>query len=586
MMLVLRSLFFLFCSLIVKPSSAEQWLYLGEGFQSTTGYLGIKYSQYDFDDSLRGAQSTSSFTGKLSQLNSWQGFIIRPWIATATFTTQLGGDFNQYDLNKGENLTSLRGGQTSKVTLYPNSAYPTTFNLDQRVTKTLGTTDNLLLATNFTVNNNYRPQGETYSTSTQYLFSVNDLSEDERRYRVNRLNFTFLDYLEQSHYSLASRLNSAERTLKALETSDEDMSLRYNHYWSFDKSSSTLFSFDVSHENETDKNASGISESQRLRTQATVTSFIQSKSDDRLSYTLNGFANRSKSKFNSNAIKRDDINLSVGGFFDYNDYLEFSGSVDGTFNKNGQSETKVFSSYLSAIYQDDFAFSDTLSLSWFVSDSEVISRGDDTVALNNFRFGDGLVKNFNLADSSISVAFDQQMQHQTSTDEKLEVNEWQLTQDLAFNWSSTNSSAINTYAYLLFSDMRHLQGENMAFQHVYFNLQRNQALGRSDNWGGDLVYEWNKSTTNEGIKNSNTNAYGKLWYRNSDLWGRPNARFTSTLSMPFNNLLGEDKLKRTELASWTNDLDYRIGLLEVSLHSIMTKKSYYVSLEFKRTLDF
>jgi hypothetical protein len=593
MKLVLQSLLFLTCCLVIKLSSAEQWLYLGEGFQQTSGYIGLKFSQYDVKEASSSATDSgelvTSLTGRILNERSWQGFVVRPWIATTTYTARLEADFNQYNLNENESNTTLRGWTLAKVNLYQDSQYPTILKLDQRVTKTYGNEDNSIWSRNLTINNSYQPEGKTYSASTQYLLTVEDETKDDYSNLENMISFTFGDYLEASDYRITSRWEKQDQSSTKLDLISEDSSLRYNHYWSKDDSRSTSFSFDVSNESDIAKSGSGFkSEFERLRTQATVTSFIKSKSDERLSFTLNGFANRTEFKIlGSNDRRKDTINLSAGAFFDYNDKVEFSGSLEGLFDKDLQgTSTTTVAGFLSGTYQDQRELPNNVLLDWFVSDSVVVSQGDESLAVNNLSVGDSFSKDFSIYDSTMAVSLDQGIRHETTSESNNAANEWELTHDLTVNWTSIGSTGKDTSVYLLMSDVRHLTDDQSTFQNVYFNLKRNQRLGRGDSWGGDLVYEWSNSTGPNGVKTQSTTMYGRLSYRDTRFWGIRNAVFTSVLSVPFDTWLYDDSINENKLANWENDLRYRVGFLELRLFTIHTIESYYMSLEINRNFDF
>jgi hypothetical protein len=596
MKLVLQSLLFLTCCLVIKLSSAEQWLYLGEGFQHTSGYIGLKLSQYDVKEASSSADDNgelvTSLTGRILNERSWQGFVVRPWIATTTYTARLEADFNQYNLNENESNTSLRGWTIAKVNLYQDSQYPTILKLDQRVTKTYGTEDNSIWTRHLAINNSYKPEGKTYSASTQYVLTVEDETNEDYSNLENMISFTFGDYLEASNYRITSRWEKQDQSSNKLDTIDEDSSLRYNHYWSKDESSSTSFSFDVSNESDTAKSAGFRSEFERLRTQATVTSFIKSKSDERLSFTLNGFANRTNFKVlgslgNTVDDTQDTVNLSAGAFFDYSDKVEFNGSLEGLYSKDvrGKGITTT-SGFLSGTYQDQRELPNNVLLDWFVTDSVLVSQGDESFAANRLSVGDSFSKDFNVYDSNMAISLDQGIRHETTSESKNTVNEWELTHDLTVNWGSTGSTGKNTSVYLLMSDVRHLTDDQSAFQNVYFNLKRNQHLGRGDSWGGDLVYEWSNATGPKGVKTKSTTMYGRLSYRDTQFWGIRNALFTSVLTVPFDTWLYDDSINENKLANWENDLRYRVGFLELRLFTIHTIESYYMSLEINRNFDF
>ncbi len=574
-----------------QPLSAEQWLFLGEGFQSVTGWLGIKTS-YIKDDTISSTGDSlneNSATGRLVQKNSWQGFIYRPWVSTTMINTILQADHNQYDLVDNANQSSLDGLFSTKVTLYPNSELSTDFDFSQRLRKTLSSEeggDNLLVDTQFSVGSRFQPENETYSANAEYFFNYNDESQDQRSFIQNALDLRYTDELQESNYTFIARLNDEKRTYRALENEHDDLSLQYQHYWAPNISDSIIFSANYTNENDSERDNNITRKSQSKRFQATLTSFVRSSSDDRLTYTVNGFVNQSSRDFNQKNTTYSNANLSAGGFYDYSENIQFSASLDGNFIKQVGNKKKLVTGYASAAYQDEMDISDSLLFSWFLRDAVTAFRGDESEERNLLSFGDGIVKRFYPFGQPLSVSFEQRIDHAVSSDDQdLLQDKWKLTNDLAINWSSSSQNGISTL-YMLLTDSRHLTDDKRQFQHVYVSLQRNQSLGANDNWGGDLVYEWDKTVNIFGNEFVTQNAFGTLWYRNYEVWQIPNLRFTSTLDFPLDKLLPDEELREPQPASWQNNIDYRIGFLEFRLHSVNTTESYYVGLEVKRNFDF
>jgi len=506
-------------------------------------------------------------------------------------TTELQADYNQYDAQEGGNQSLLAGLLSTTVNLYPNSDYPTTFTFNQNVkqsTRSDSSEDRVQSNTLFSINNRYQPENETYSTQALYTFNITDESEDSRNYVQNALDFTFMDAFEWTNYRVTARLNNENRRYLDLDNEHNDASLQFQQFWFLNESDSASLFADVTHENDIETEGIHTSERDYERAQITATSFIRSAMNDRLTYSFNGFVNKTENATNDlDAVEQSSTSLSAGSIYDYSDQIRFTASLDGFTTDNDNEKTESASALVSLNYQDKRSLSETVQLSWFAHDSVSFVRGDETSSINSVQFGDGFTKILSLYDTDLSVSLDQTINHEFSlldADGDL-LDEWKITNDLAFDWSA-NSGAVNSIVHLLFSDSRHLTLDKRQFQQVYLSLQRNQILGNADNWGGNFVYEWNKTVGELGEQESNMNASGILWYRNIELWNVEGMRFTSTLTLPLNNLLPDDELRNDELTSWENELDYRIGFLELRLHNVNTENSYYVAFEVKRNFDF
>ena len=582
----------LFTCLVPELSMAEQWLYLGDGFQSTTGYLGAKASYQsdigsDSNELLSNDGTTTSAIGRVIHRNNWQGFIYRPWITSTTLTTELQADYNQYDIQEGGNQSLLAGLLSTSVNLYPHSDYPTTFIFNQYVKKSSGSgdvDDNLLFDTLFSVKNHYQPEDETYSALTQYTFAITDESKDARSYVQNAFDFTGMDEGEGRNYSGMARLNNENRNYLDRNNEHNDASLQFQQFWVLNEGDSINLFADITRENDIEQGDINTRRRDYERAQLTATSFMRSATDDRITYSFNGFANQTNNSISGiGQVEHRSINLSAGSFYDYSDQIRFVASLDGLVTNSNNEKTEFISGFGAINYQDQLFLSDSVLLSWFVNDSVSLLRGDEKENINSIQFGDGLSKDFSLFDTNLTVSLDQTVNHEISSIDEGErlLDEWQLNHDLALNWSS-NSGTVNSVFYLLLSDSRHLTEDKRQFQHAYLSLQRNQILSNADNWGGNLVYEWNKTINELGEQESYAQAFGMLWYRNIELWDVEALRFTSTLTLPLNDLLPDDELRANDIASWENALDYRVGLLEIRLNSVTTENSYYVAFEVKR----
>ncbi len=606
-------MFVILCLLVLltpQQARAEQWLYLGDGFESTTGWLGFKasYIKDDNDNDASNSPSDVSATGRLVQKNSWQGFIYRPWVSKAMFNTILQADHNQYNLIDNANQSSVDGLFGTVITLYPYSEFVTDFSFNQRIKKTLSSEedgDNLLLDSQFTIRSGFAPEEASYYATGEYFFNYSDEAMNERSFLQNSLDLRFGDDIDNANYSIIARLNDENINYLDREYDDEDISLDYQHYWSPNIGDSVTISANITREtyseseidnsnnNPTDSDADSLIdnelqplafESESKRAQATLTSFIRSAADERLTYTFNGYVNKNTLGGGEEDVSYSNTALSAGGFYDYSDTVQFSASVSSDHSLQDESKLEVYSSYASASYQDFNDLSDTLSVSWFARDAVTIFRGDEDEERNVISFGYGTVKDFSLFNSYLSVSYDQRLDHETSSNkDELNIEQFKLTNDLAFNLSSVDDSGQgSSTVYLLISDSRHLNQDVRYYQHIYLSLQRNQSLGTDDNWGGNIVYEWSKALDLFGEEVVTNSAFGNLWYRHNELWQVPNLRFTSTLDFPLDNLLPEQQQRDNRPASWQNDLDYRVGFLEVRLNSVLSKDSFYAGLEVKR----
>jgi len=599
--------FAVFCLLVIsspQQARAEQWLYLDDGFESTTGWLGIKASYIkdnnDFANDIENSPSDVSATGRLVQRNSWQGFIYRPWVSNVMFNTILQADHNQYNLVDNANQSSIDGLFATVIDLYPHSDLPTEFSFEQRINKTISseeTDDNLMLNSQFTVSSRLTPEESTYYANATYFFNYSDQSIDETSFLHNALDFSFGDAFETADYTIVARFN--DESIKELEREygEEDLSLQFQHYWSPNVGDSVNVSANITREtyNESDnrfhgdednivdiKQESPAFESESKRAQATLTSFIRSQADERLTYTVNGYVNKNILATGEQSQNYSNTVLSAGGFYDFSDTVQFSASIGSDHRLDSNSKAKIYSGYGSASYQDFNDISDTLSVSWFARDAVTVFRGDEDEERNIISFGYGAVKDYSLFNSFLSVSYDQRLDHESSSNkDELRIEQFKLTNDLAFNMSSSDGSGSST-VYLLLSDARHLNQDVRSYQHIYLSLQRNQMLGTDDNWGGNIVYEWSKNIDIFGEEVVSNSAFGNLWYRHNELWEVPNLRFTSMLDFPLDNLLPEQQQRDNRPASWQNDLDYRVGFLEVHLNSVVSKGSYYTGLEIKR----
>jgi len=587
---------FSFSSLV----EASPWLNLSQSNSDTRGFVGLSLSD---NGAIRGNEQGSeegvntSWIGDIINENIWQGYIDKPWIATAKVRTQLTASINSYDISTNDNTSILTAYAQSSIKLYPDSTYPTTFTLGQRIGEVSSTHAYRYYKTDFSVNNTYKPEKASYSASTYYRANFDtedaDSSGGEEHDRFNQqFDFNFTDNLQSSNYTVIARSERKDQESRfnqnKRELLDENMSLQYQQNWFTSGQDSTYLAADIS-SNKSTITEEDIEDINRFDlAQINISSYIASKQYDNLTYNFNAFANRTEQETDVQSKSRvnDIINVFAGANWDYNDNWRFSGSLDGNYLNDQHTQTNFYSTLLSANYDDNKDLSESIKLNWFVGNSVGIEAGGINGQSYTLALGNGISKELTPLDTSLRISFDQSLNHVVDSAKDAEPDEWKINHDLNFGWSDYQNG-VNSSAQLSFSDTRHLSDDPYQFQRAYFTVNRDVLLSESDSWGGGFVFEWTNTINDDGEISKSSRAWGSLFYRNSELWQVTNLRFTSELEVPFNDLLPEEDVRiDNQIATWRNRLDYRVGLLTFDLDSTLTEENYHISINVRRNFNF
>jgi hypothetical protein len=145
-----------------------------------------------------------------------------------------------------------------------------------------------------------------------------------------------------------------------------------------------------------------------------------------------------------------------------------------------------------------------------------------------------------------------------------------LTTSGSLGWSQSEGSAA-THLRLSATDSRYLSEPRRAFQMVNLQASRSEALSRNESLQGNLTVQGTHSQQAGQASYSTLTPSAELNYLNLRLLKVRDLTYNSVLRISEGNIAPVSYYVNQDQAirSWTNDLDYKIGVLVLKLHTII-----------------
>lgn len=598
--------------LLCAYSAQGQWLYFTPWAGYAQGNFGLSYY---LNKSVNSAavQSGGVIARIKAQLAS-KGYVYRPWIIKSDYRVSTQLDHNLYSIVDQNQQTQSNSILRANFQLYPNTYYQTNIALEQGLRLQISDETNRITHTRVAVTNNYQPPAASYKINNQLTW----YGETERLggRQSDRLNLTsnFQQSInDQNSYdiSLLGQIQTAGIAPTFATDGNRDISnqyggVTYGHQWQLSDLGVSSLSASYTSEKVTQGN-----NSQRNH-RAQFSSFTRLNSDDnrRLRYNLIMLANQMKAERtvvaeNTAATERtvaaeneihtvtqQNYNSSASFNFDYSETLRFQGSIDVNQRQSSANKITSFGQIFKSSYSDVKTFDNELRYGW---QSNISIRGrqysGDSAANSAASFvvspsiAHDIKQDLLLFGQPFNLASSQSLSHNIldrNTAQGADAsNQWRLSQRVSISWQHS-INAVNSNVLLSFNDSRHLNELPNNDQSIYLTFQRDSQLSSDASWGGNLNYEWRSSTNRHAETITQSYSAGNLWYSEKDIFGVPRLHFRSTLNLPINELLFDNKDRNNNVTSWRNRLDFRMGLLEATAQMDMTPDSYHLSISVKR----
>lgn len=201
------------------------------------------------------------------------------------------------------------------------------------------------------------------------------------------------------------------------------------------------------------------------------------------------------------------------------------------------------------------------------------NEGDDTVQDVLGLFNHGLTRNTIFAGGrSLQLNLSQTLSALADTEDRREQT---LIHSAYLTWNRQNGRMSN-YIRLSASDRRSSGDREDTFQLVNFQASARMQMSRKRSWNGSITFQYNNSTATmphtEEMDNSSVTYSADLRYLERDLFNVARLDFQSELRLMSANFRSNDLIdegiapdRDREDSVWRNELNYRVGLLELRL---------------------
>jgi hypothetical protein len=201
------------------------------------------------------------------------------------------------------------------------------------------------------------------------------------------------------------------------------------------------------------------------------------------------------------------------------------------------------------------------------------NEGQDTVQDVLGLFNHGLTRNTTFAGGrSLQLNLSQTLSALEDTEDRREQT---LIHSAYLTWNRQNGRMSN-YIRLSASDRRSSGDREDTFQLVNFQASARMQMSRKRSWNGSITFQYNNSTATmphaEDMDNSSVTYSADLRYMERDLFNVARLDFQSELRLMSANFRSNDLIdegiapdRDRDDSVWRNELNYRVGLLELRM---------------------
>lgn len=292
-----------------------------------------------------------------------------------------------------------------------------------------------------------------------------------------------------------------------------------------------------------------------------------------LSSSLRGYGFNSSGT--AGAAMRRTVDANLSGVYTVNEYLRLdaSGNV-GMANNNGtrtqtanlgSSQTANVNYPLPSINFGDLRYSRGVSGSFINRNSTTGRHATQTVAVNPQH---ALSRNMGLMGGLLGLNLNQGLGLSKASHSASRAT---LTHQGRANWGRTQGQQTSTVT-LGITDQRTLAGQKSFFQMVNLQANLNTELDHNSSWNGNLTLQTGRNGNDQVTSPFISSSSASIGYKNRRMFNINRMDFKSDLRMTSKSLMPvlAGTKDQGEL-SWTNNLTYSLGRLQLSLQGNVTQ---------------